>query len=206
RPLGTRAREGAAVVSPASQETGRGVTEVFHESLERRVAVRTLFSTDSSLRRRGLIAVGAASMLALAACSSGVSTAAAEDTAAAGTAAARKITLANCGYAIVLHAPAQRLITVNQGATESALAVGGEDQMIGTAYTDDEISPRWAEAYSQIPVLAPQYPARETVLEQRPDLVGASYASAFDDKELGDRESFDELGSATYLSDRKSVA
>src|SRR5699024_849375 len=69
-----------------------------------------------------------------------------------------------------------------------ALAVGGEDQMIGTAYIDDEISPRWAEAYSQIPVLAPQYPDRETVLEQRPDLVGASYASAFDDKELGDRE------------------
>lgn len=194
------AREGAVVVSPASQETGRGVTEVFHESLERRVAVRTLFSTDTVLRRRGLIAVGAASMLALAACSSGSGTETAEDIVAAGSGDDGKITLVNCGHEIVLDAPAERLITVNQGATESALAVGGADRMIGTAYLDDEISPRWAEAYGQIPVLAPQYPDRETVLEQRPDLIGASYASAFDDKELGSRASFDELGIATYLS------
>lgn len=188
------------VVSPASQETGRGVTDVFHEKMERRVAVRTLFTPDSPLRRRGLVAVGATGMLALAACSSGTGTDTSSDAAGAARAGDETITLINCGHEIVLDAPADRLITVNQGATESALAVGGADQMIGTAYLDDQISPRWAEAYGQIPVLAPQYPDRETVLEQRPDLIGASYASAFDDKALGSRESFDELGIATYLS------
>ena len=111
------------------------------------------------------------------------------------------MTLENCGHQITLTALPERAVTLNQGATESALAVGAQGQLIGTAYLDDEIAEQWAGAYAQIPVIAEEYPSREALLELKPDLVLASYSSAFGDKEgVGTRESLDELGIATYLS------
>ncbi|MGO3327546.1 ABC transporter substrate-binding protein [Gordonia sp. (in: high G+C Gram-positive bacteria)] len=110
------------------------------------------------------------------------------------------ITLTNCGRTITMDVPAESAITVNQGATESALAIGAQDQMVGTAYLDDAIAPKWAEAYNGIEVLAEEYPDRETLLEKRPDLVTASYSSAFDDKALGSQDSLAELGVASYVS------
>ncbi len=44
------------------------------------------------------------------------------------------------------------------------------------------------------------YPSREALLETKPDLVLASYSSAFEDKAVGTHESFDTLGIATYVS------
>lgn len=110
------------------------------------------------------------------------------------------ITLTNCGRTITMDEPAESAITVNQGATESALAIGAQDQMVGTAYLDDAIAPKWAEAYNGIEILSKEYPDRETLLEKRPDLVTASYSSAFDDKALGSQDSLAELGVASYVS------
>ncbi|KJR09142.1 ABC transporter substrate-binding protein [Gordonia sp. PS3] len=110
------------------------------------------------------------------------------------------ISLQNCGRTVTLKKPADAAITVNQGATESALAVGAGGQLVGTAYLDSAIAPQWAAAYGEIPVLSEKYPTREAVLEKHPDLIAASYSSAFDDKALGSRQSFDDLGVATYVS------
>ncbi|WP_241665679.1 ABC transporter substrate-binding protein [Prescottella subtropica] len=111
------------------------------------------------------------------------------------------ISLQNCGRTVTLDGPAQRAVTLNQGATESALSVGAQGQMAGTAYLDDTIAPQWRDAYAQIPVLNESaYPSREAVLEARPDLVLASYASAFDDKAVGSQDSLADLGVATYVS------
>lgn len=110
------------------------------------------------------------------------------------------ITVKNCGRTITMDAPAESAITVNQGATESALAIGAQDQMVGTAYLDDAIAPKWAKAYDGIEVLSDEYPSRETVLERRPDLVTASYSSAFDDKALGSQDSLADVGVAGYVS------
>ncbi|USI93097.1 ABC transporter substrate-binding protein (plasmid) [Rhodococcus pyridinivorans] len=115
-----------------------------------------------------------------------------------GTAA---ISLQNCGRTVTLDGPAERAVTLNQGATETALSISAERQMAGTAYLDDAIAPQWQAAYAQIPVLNEKdYPSREALLETKPDLVLASYSSAFDDKAVGSHESFDELGIATYVS------
>ena len=110
------------------------------------------------------------------------------------------ITLKNCGHTVTLKAPATRAITVNQGATESALAIGAENDMIGTAYLDDEIAPQFKAAYDKIPVIAPKYPDLETVISKKPDLVAASYGSAFADKGIGTREELAKLDIATYVS------
>lgn len=111
------------------------------------------------------------------------------------------ISLQNCGRTVTLDGPAERAVTLNQGATESALSIGAEAQMAGTAYLDDTIAPQWQAAYAQVPALDEKdYPSREALLESKPDLVFASYSSAFDDKALGSQDSFDELGIATYVS------
>jgi iron complex transport system substrate-binding protein len=115
--------------------------------------------------------------------------------------AAASISLENCGRTVTLDGPAERAVTLNQGATESALSIGAEGQMAGTAYLDDTVAPQWQAAYDTVPVLnESDYPSREALLEVRPDLVLASYSSAFDDKAVGTRESFDELGIGTYIS------
>ena len=111
------------------------------------------------------------------------------------------ISLQNCGRTVTLKQPAQRAITVNQGATESALAIGAGPGLAGTAYLDDAIAPRFEADYRKIPVLSDtEYPTREVVLEKRPDLVTASYATAFDEKAIGGEESLKQLGIAAYVS------
>lgn len=110
------------------------------------------------------------------------------------------ITVHDCGRNVTLKAPAKAAITVNQGATESALAIGAQSQMIGTAYLDNKVAPQWAAAYHKIEVLAPKYPDRETVLTKKPDLVLASYGSAFGEKALGSQDELAKLGVATYVS------
>lgn len=159
----------------------------FSTSHGRRVALRTHISP----RVLAATAVTAASVLVLSAC--GGSSDSDADTAA--------ISLQNCGRTVTLDGPAERGVTLNQGATETALSIGAQDRMAGTAYLDDTIAAQWAAAYAQVPALDEKdYPSREALLEVKPDLVLASYSSAFDDKAVGSHESFDELGIATYVS------
>ena len=46
---------------------------------------------------------------------------------------------------------------MNQGVTEFMLAMGLESRMVGTAYLDDAIWPRYTAEYNAIPVLASGY-------------------------------------------------
>lgn len=162
-------------------------TCTFSTSHGRRVALRTLVSR----RVISSAAVSITAALLLTAC--GGSSNDDADTAS--------VSLQNCGRTVTLDGPAERAVTLNQGATEAALSIGAEEQLVGTAYLDDTIAPQWQAAYAQVPVLDEKdYPSREALLETRPDLVFASYSSAFDDKAVGSHESFDELGIATYVS------
>lgn len=159
----------------------------FSTSHGRRVALRTHISR----RVISTAAVSIAAALTLTAC--GGSSNDDADTAS--------ISLQNCGRTVTLDGPAERGVTLNQGATETALSIGAEGQLVGTAYLDDTIAPQWQAAYAQVPALDEKdYPSREALLETKPDLVLASYSSAFDDKAVGSHESFDDLGIATYVS------
>ncbi|PTR43054.1 iron complex transport system substrate-binding protein [Rhodococcus sp. OK611] len=160
-------------------------TCMFSTSHGRRVALRTPVS-------HRVIASAAASLaaaLTLSACGGSSNSEAAT------------ISLENCGRTVTMSGPAERGVTLNQGATETALSIGAQGQMAGTAYLDDTIAPQWQAAYAEVPALDEKdFPSREALLETKPDLVTASYSSAFDDKAVGSHESFDELGVATYVS------
>jgi iron complex transport system substrate-binding protein len=85
----------------------------------------------------------------------------------------------NCGVSNTVSAAPTKAITMNQGATEFLLAMGLEDSMVGTAYLDDAIWPKYATAYASIPVLSSSYPDHDTIMDKNPDLIVASYSSAF---------------------------
>lgn len=110
------------------------------------------------------------------------------------------VTIENCGHTTTVNARPEKAVTMNQGATEVALALGVEDHLAGTAYLDDEIPAKWKQAYDSVEVLADKYPDRETLLSVEPDLVYASYVSAFDEDAAGSREELAEAGIPSYLS------
>lgn len=108
--------------------------------------------------------------------------------------------ITSCGFTTTIDAAPERAVTMNQGATEIALALGVEDQLAGTAYLDDAVAPEWQEAYDGVEVIAKEYPDQETLLAATPDLVLASYASAFGDEAAGSQDALAENGIASYLS------
>ncbi|MEV6976445.1 ABC transporter substrate-binding protein [Kitasatospora sp. NPDC093806] len=91
-------------------------------------------------------------------------------------------------------------MTLNQGATELALALGLESRMAGTAYLDNAVPEQWKAAYDAVPVLSKQYPTKEKLLAARPDFLYASYASAYTEKVAGTREELRGQGIPSYLS------
>ncbi len=110
------------------------------------------------------------------------------------------VQLDNCGFKETVSAPPQRLVTLNQGATEVALALGLQDRMAGSAYLDDRVSPKYAAAYKTVPVLSEEYPTKEQFVAARPDFAYAAYASAFDAKAIGTRAELADKRIGSYLS------
>ncbi|MGK4579094.1 ABC transporter substrate-binding protein [Kitasatospora sp. HPMI-4] len=108
--------------------------------------------------------------------------------------------MANCGTTVTVGAPPDRLVTLNEGATEVALALGLQSRMAGTAYLDDSVPEKWKAAYDSVPVLSKDYPTKEKLLAARPDFLYASYSSAFTDKVAGTREELRGQGIPSYLS------
>jgi iron complex transport system substrate-binding protein len=110
------------------------------------------------------------------------------------------VTISACGHETTLAAAPERAVTLNQGATEVALALGVEDQLAGTAYLDDAVPEKWAGAYESVEVLSDSYPTREQLLAVEPDFVYASYGSAFEKKAVGTQTELAGTGAASYLS------
>ncbi|WP_240374514.1 ABC transporter substrate-binding protein [Bacillus piscicola] len=115
------------------------------------------------------------------------------------------IKITNGEEEIIIEESPQRAITMNQHVTEVMLALGLQDQMVGTAYLDDSIHPDYKEAYESVPVLADAYPSKETVLEANPDFIYAGWPSAFQNEAAGSREELKEFGITTYLHESSNM-
>jgi iron complex transport system substrate-binding protein len=89
-------------------------------------------------------------------------------------------TYTSCGVEYEVSGPPAKAVTMNQGATEFLLALGVHDKMVGTAYLDDSIWPKYATQYAKIPVLAgSEYPTETVLMDADPDFIVGSYFSAF---------------------------
>jgi iron complex transport system substrate-binding protein len=142
------------------------------------------------------LGLGLAALLLTSACA-GAPT---EEADAAPASAGFPVDVTSCGHTTTVERAPEAAITMNQGATEVALALGLEDRLAGTAYLDDAVSPQYAGAYDSVDVLSAEYPDHETVLAAEPDFVYGSYASAFEDAAAGTQRELDELGVGSYLS------
>lgn len=89
------------------------------------------------------------------------------------------LTYTSCGVEHTLTQTPSRVVTMNQGVTEFMLAMGLADRMVGTAYIDDKIWPRYASDYDTVPVLSDTYPSEDQIMAVNPDFIMGSYASAF---------------------------
>lgn len=124
------------------------------------------------------------------------------DTAAEQTDAAPgfPITVHNCGRDVVIDAPPQRAVSLNQGSTEILLSLGLADRMVGTATWTDPVRDNLADDNATVPQLAVNKPALETVLDAEPDFVSSSFSGTLGPGGVADRDQFDSLGVPTYLA------
>lgn len=110
------------------------------------------------------------------------------------------VQVSSCDHASTLRAKPRRAVTLNQGATEMALALGVSGQLAGTAYLDNEIPQKWKAAYDKVPVLAKKYPGKEKLLAKKPDFAYATFESAYGKDGVGSQAGLDRTGVPSYLS------
>merc|ERR1712151_1257307 len=96
------------------------------------------------------------------------------------------LTYTNCGLENTVDTAPQRVITMTQGATEFMLALGLHEHMVGTAYLDDYIWPKYEAEYSKIPVLSSAYPDEATIMDASPDFIISNFNSAFREMYMSD--------------------
>lgn len=157
-----------------------------------------------SRRTPALIAAAVLLPLALTACSSSDSSDSSGDAATGDKAAAKSdgfpYTVKNCGVTTTYQAPPKRVVTMNQHVTEIMLELGLKKSLVGTAYLDDQVLPKYGEDYASVPVLAKEYPSYEQVLAADPDFVYGGYASAFAAGDGRGREALKKSGIETRLN------
>ncbi|UXA17253.1 ABC transporter substrate-binding protein [Mycobacterium sp. SMC-4] len=110
------------------------------------------------------------------------------------------VTVQNCGRTVVVNAPPQRAITIDQPATELLLTLGLADRMVGTASWSDPVLPDLAAENAKVPVLSNDHPSLERVLSEKPDFIYAIFDWSFTDEGVAPRDRFESLGVPTYQS------
>lgn len=108
-------------------------------------------------------------------------------------------TLTNCGLEVDYANP-QRVVTIKSSTTEMLLALGLEDRIVGTAFSDGPVPEQWSQAAAGIPVISDKVPSEEAVLSLEPDLVYAGWESNFSADGAGERQELQSLGVDTYVS------
>lgn len=121
---------------------------------------------------------------------------------AAGTivAAGFPVRLENCGREVVVEAPPERAIAINQPATELLLTLGLADRVAGSASWSDPVLPGLADENAKVPVISRDFPSFERVLDEDPDFVYATFDWSFTDEGVAPRDRFERLGVPTYQS------
>ena len=99
-------------------------------------------------------------------------------------------THANCGIEQTITDTPQKVVSMNQAATEFMLAMGLQNNIVGQRADDtieDPIWPRYAEAYKSIPVTPTsdrRYPTEDQIMALDADFVIGSWNSAFREYEV----------------------
>lgn len=150
-----------------------------------------------------LFALPVAALLLAGCAATSTASAGADDDAGAGADAAASgypVTLDNCGTEVTLDAAPERIVTIKSSTLELLLALGLEDRIVGTAFSDGPVPDAYADAASGLEVLSDKVPSQEVTLAAEPDLVFAGWESNLSAEGAGDRATLEQLGVATYVA------
>lgn len=106
----------------------------------------------------------------------------------------------NCGVTLTFDRSPQRAVTTEQAATDTLLALGQADVMVGTAHLKTAVLPEYQQAYEAIPVLAEKVPTAEQIRAVDPDFIYSPFLSLFIPGAAGERSEYQQLGVNTFVS------
>lgn len=133
-------------------------------------------------------------------CSASTPSTAAEGAPAPVTDSTYPLTIDNCGTTVTFDQAPERTLAVKSTSIEMMLALGLEDRMIGTAFSDGPVAEAWADRGAEVPAVSDKVPGQEATLELEPDLVYAGWESNVTADGAGDRDTLASLGVNTFVS------
>jgi iron complex transport system substrate-binding protein len=110
------------------------------------------------------------------------------------------LTVDNCGTEVTFDAPPERIVTVKSSTLELLLALGLDDRIVGTAFSDGPVPGMYTDVAADLTVISERVPSREATLALEPDLVFAGWESNFSAEGVGDRGELERLGVRTYVA------
>ncbi|MFF0533351.1 ABC transporter substrate-binding protein [Nocardia amikacinitolerans] len=116
--------------------------------------------------------------------------------------AAGTLTIRNCDQDVQFPAPAQRMFVNDGNLISMALALGAQEQVVAVSSLQrdaDTLRRHYGPAVDALKSVAPEYPARETVLAQRPDVMVAGWSYGYDEAKNLTPDSLRENGVAAYV-------
>lgn len=96
----------------------------------------------------------------------------------------------------------QRLITLRQHITETALELNLDSYIVGCSdIIDPPVPKHLEERYRRLPIIAEKYPTIEVLLDKSPDIIWVDRKWAFVKNQLGPIENIERQGIKVYLSE-----
>lgn len=116
------------------------------------------------------------------------------------TTSSAAVTLTSCGQKLSFDQPPERAVTLDQSSTETLLALGLQDRMVGTSALKTKVAKEYQAAYAKVPVLSPKILTAEQLRAATPDVVVSSFTANYTTDRVGTREELDELGLPSFVS------
>ncbi|MFC9897676.1 ABC transporter substrate-binding protein [Nocardia sp. NPDC127579] len=111
-------------------------------------------------------------------------------------------TIRNCDTEAQFPARAQRMFVNDGNLVSMALALGAQDQVVAVSSVQrdaDTLRRHYGPALDSLKSVAPEYPSRETVLAQRPDVMVAGWSYGYDEAKNLTPASLRKDGIAAYV-------
>lgn len=163
-----------------------------HSDRRRRGGVTT---ADTSGSRRGVTAVAILLTGALAGSLAGCGSAPVKAESSTGA-----TTIENCGVSMTYPKSPKRAVTMDQGATETLLALGAHGQMAGASNIKTKVPAKYQAQYDAIKVLNPKILSGEQARGAHPDILVSSFKSFFNRDQVGERNELSKAGIPSYVS------
>ncbi|MGW1373201.1 ABC transporter substrate-binding protein [Streptomyces sp. NPDC002446] len=123
----------------------------------------------------------------------------AENSSASG-ASRQTVKVASCGQRLSFSQPPERVVTLDQSSTETLLALGLQERMVGTSNLKTKVAPEYRAAYEKVPVLNPKILTGEQLRAATPDFVVSSFTDLYTKDRVGTRDELRELGLPSFVS------